>query len=481
MSVNKNKLYWMHSFISFALMFGFGFLPPIEPITAMGMKVLGAFLGLLYGWMFIELGWPSLFGVLALSMSGCMTMDQILVAGIGSSTFSLVLFMLIFAALVDSVGGCQYIATYCITRKWTAGRPWLFITLFLFAAYAMGAAINSVPVILVFWAILYSVCKQCGYKPFDSFSTFMAVGVFYSSVMGLALFPFKTMPLIVLGTFEKLGGPAIDYLSFVLFTLPLTILGLIVYILMGKFVFRIDVTALKKLKLEEIDQNVLQLNTQKKMVLWALVLLIVLMLVPSLLPKELAITQILAKWGAVGIPMLFIGFFALVKINGQPILPLQKVAASGVKWDVLLLVMAVFPFSSALQNADCGITAFVLEQLAPILSGQSVMLFLVAVMVISLFLTNLLNNALAGSILLPVVWPFLDTMGIDPVMMVMLVIIVLNLAMLTPAASPMAAVCFSNSDWVRIKDIYRICIPNCIITFILFVILGIPLANIIFL
>ena len=38
---------------------------------------------------------------------------------------------------------------------------------------------------------------------------------------------------------------------------------------------------------EEIDQNVLQLNTQKKMVLWALVLLIVLMLVPSLLPKEL--------------------------------------------------------------------------------------------------------------------------------------------------------------------------------------------------
>ena len=44
--------------------------------------------------MFIELGWPSLFGVLALSMSGCMTMDQILVAGIGSSTFSLVLFML---------------------------------------------------------------------------------------------------------------------------------------------------------------------------------------------------------------------------------------------------------------------------------------------------------------------------------------------------------------------------------------------------
>lgn len=288
MPTKKNTWYWINSVISLLLMFGFGFLPAPDPISPMGMKVLGSFLGLLYGWMFVELGWPSLFGVLSLSLSGVMTMDQILVAGIGSSTFALVLFMLIFAALVDSVGGCKYIATWCITRKWMSGRPWIFISIFLFAAYVMGAAINSVPVILVFWAILYSICKQCGYKPFDQFSSFMVIGVFYASVLGLAIFPFKTMPLVVLGTFEKLGGPSINYLSFFLFTLPLTILCLVVYLLMGKFIFRIDTKALAQIKLEEIDKSDLKLDRTKKLVLGALVLLIVLMLIPSVLQKILS-------------------------------------------------------------------------------------------------------------------------------------------------------------------------------------------------
>lgn len=479
-TARKNTWYWINSAISLLLMFGFGFLPAPDPITPMGMKVLGSFLGLLYGWMFVELGWPSLFGVLSLSLSGVMTMDQILVAGIGNSTFALVLFMLIFAALVDSVGGCKYIATYCITRKWMSGRPWVFISIFLFAAYVMGAAINSVPVILVFWAILYSICKQCGYKPFDQFSSFMVIGVFYASVLGLAVFPFKTMPLVVLGTFQKLGGPAIDYLSFFLFTLPLTILCLIVYLLMGKFVFRIDTKALAQIRLDEIDKSDLKLDRTKKLVLGALLLLIVLMLIPSVLPKDFVLTQVLSKWTTTGIPMLFIGFFALLKFGGEPVLPLQKVAAQGVKWDVMFLVMAVLPFSSAIQSEDCGITAFMMDKFAPFLSGKSSMFFIIAVMVVALILTNFLNNALAGSIILPVVYPFLGAMGIDPVIMCMLLIIVLNLAILTPAASPMAAVCFSNSAWVKMKDIYKFCIPSCIVAFLICVVLGIPLSNIIF-
>lgn len=178
--------------------------------------------------------------------------------------------------------------------------------------------------------------------------------------------------------------------------------------------------------------------------------------------------------------MLFIGVFALLKFNGEPVLPLQKVAAQGVKWDVMFLVMAVLPFSSAIQNEECGITAFMMDRFAPFLSGKSSLFFIIAVMVVALILTNFLNNALAGSIILPVVYPFFATIGIDPVIMCMLLIIVLNLAILTPAASPMAAVCFSNSAWVKMKDIYRFCIPSCIVAFLICVVLGIPLANIIF-
>ena len=39
-------------------MFGFGGeLPPVEPLTALGMRLIGIILGLLYGWIFIDIVW----------------------------------------------------------------------------------------------------------------------------------------------------------------------------------------------------------------------------------------------------------------------------------------------------------------------------------------------------------------------------------------------------------------------------------------
>ena len=40
-------------------MFGFGLLDPVEPLTPLGMRLVGVFLGVLYGWVFIVTVWPA--------------------------------------------------------------------------------------------------------------------------------------------------------------------------------------------------------------------------------------------------------------------------------------------------------------------------------------------------------------------------------------------------------------------------------------
>lgn len=44
-------------------MFGFGLLEPVEPLTPLGMRLVGVFLVVLYGWVFIERSsgpaWPA--------------------------------------------------------------------------------------------------------------------------------------------------------------------------------------------------------------------------------------------------------------------------------------------------------------------------------------------------------------------------------------------------------------------------------------
>ena len=56
----KKDLYYVHVAIGLAIMAVFWVLPPMEPITPLGMKCVGAFLGMVYLWSAIEALWPSL-------------------------------------------------------------------------------------------------------------------------------------------------------------------------------------------------------------------------------------------------------------------------------------------------------------------------------------------------------------------------------------------------------------------------------------
>ena len=53
--MSKTAKHWMHCAIMFALTFGIGSLPPFGgDITDVGMKVIGTFIGVLYGWCFLD-------------------------------------------------------------------------------------------------------------------------------------------------------------------------------------------------------------------------------------------------------------------------------------------------------------------------------------------------------------------------------------------------------------------------------------------
>ena len=66
----KDVMYYVHSVICLAIMFGFGRLAPFEPLTPLGMNLIGIFLGVLYGWIFIDIIWPSIAGLLAMTLIG---------------------------------------------------------------------------------------------------------------------------------------------------------------------------------------------------------------------------------------------------------------------------------------------------------------------------------------------------------------------------------------------------------------------------
>ena len=74
-TMKNNKMTYIHIAIMFAIMFIVWNLPPFGMITELGMKVLGVFLGIVYGWIFIDLFWVSFMGFAMLDFQNLMQLQ----------------------------------------------------------------------------------------------------------------------------------------------------------------------------------------------------------------------------------------------------------------------------------------------------------------------------------------------------------------------------------------------------------------------
>lgn len=477
----KSYSYYIHMGIVLLLMFGFGCLPPLEPVTPLGMKIIGLFLGLLYGWTTAGLIWPSLMGMLALALSGGMSFKEVLMGGFGNETTMLILFLLVFAAIVEEAGVSKAIAMWFVTRPVFFGKPWLFSFIFLFTAFILSAAVSTMAAIVICWGILYMVAKALGYKPGDAYPALMVLGIVYSCTLGLCLLPFKSVPLGLLGIYQQLSGEAIPFIKYIAFTAPVCLLSLVIFTLLGKFVFRPNVEPLKNLNASTYgDEANITLDKRQKIVIGFLVALILLLLMPSVLPKGLLLAQFLNTIGSTGIVIMVVAIMIMVRFDGQPLLSFGKMAARGIQWDVVILTAVVMPLAGILTADATGIKPFLLNVLAPVFGGRSPLVFCAVVILLAIVVTNLCNNGVTGILFITITYGFVAQMDLASAAVAILIIFCVHLAILTPAASPMAALLHGNKDWISTGDIYKYGTISVLVTGVLLLAVGIPLAGVLF-
>ena len=475
----KSNLVYLHAAIVIFFMFIFGIIcPQIGCITPLGMKILGIFIGMLYGWTTCGMIWPSLLGMVAFAGTGMMPMTEFLKVSFGNESVVFILFMFVFTAVIDEVGLINFIANWFISRKIVAGRPWVFSFILLLGCF-VASQINMFVAILVFWGIIYIVADKFGFERYDGWTTFMVMGVVVASAIGGCVLPYKLVPLAMLGVYRTVTGGDINFFQYVCFALPITLLIMVIFVLVGRLIIRPDVKGLKNLSVDFVKKEDLILNTKQKTALAYLIVFIVLMLAPGALPKTWAIRQFLDQIGIVGVVMLMIVLMFWTYFDGKPLMDFKKMAAQGVGWDIFIIFAMVIPFASIFTNDATGIKQYMLAVLKPLLAGHSPMIFIFLVMLLAVILTNFANNMVVGAALIPVIYAIGSAMGVNVMAAVAVLIIVINLAFVTPAASPGAAMVFAN-EWVRAKDIYKMALPFVIVAFLVVSVVGIFWANIIY-
>jgi len=453
----KSKLFYIHYFIGLFLMFPFGrIVPPIEPLTEVGMQVMGVFVGAIWLWCFVGFLWPSFIALIAFGLTDFAAFGAVVTSAFGNHVPALLLFSMVLFGSPQHVGVTDYITRWFLTRKISNNRPVVFSFVFIFATYVLAVAVNVTPALILMWTVLYAVLKELGYKPGDKYSTVMVIGTFLGAISGQASLPFTGGTLAIVGVFRDVSGIAMPIPEYMLLGFIFSNIVFVVYCLFIKFIFRPDMSNIENINIEIFDRNPLPpMNMLQKTNFFGMLGFVALVLLPSFLPNEFIVTRILLDLGPVGSAILLIGVMCMVRVEGQPILDFKAVAAKSINWEIYIMVVTAIAISAALTNPATGVLDGMVALFYPILGGHSPIMFFVVMLLVGIFATSFAMNLIIGVTLMPILVAFGSIAGANLPAVAATTILLLHYAIILPSASAFAAMLWSNKDWVKPIEVFK--------------------------
>ncbi len=133
----KKNLYVVHLIIMAIIMVGFRLVPPPGTVTTYGMAVLGVFLGLVYGWTFIDLLIPSVAGAIILATTGYGSVQDVLVAMFSNSTVIMMIFGVFAFMAIQQSGAGDWAVAKLLGSKLAKKSPVMILEIF-FLIFILG-------------------------------------------------------------------------------------------------------------------------------------------------------------------------------------------------------------------------------------------------------------------------------------------------------------------------------------------------------
>lgn len=455
-STSKMCLQLIGYFIIIAI---FCTVPSVGAITPEGMRLVGLFIAFIYGFAITADAWPALLTIILFPVTGLVDFTGVLGLSFGNDTVFFILLSLVLVAYMEKSGTAKYIATWLLKRKLLIGHPWRLLAMILFVCWLISCFVNAIAGMMLTWVFLYSMFDQFGYKPFDKFPTVILLGTCAVGGLGLSALPWGNNSIVILDAFTTQTGIDVNYFTYMGFTIPFGIITIAVYLLVCKFIFRIDVKPLKEFDPSTLSMESQTLNAEKLIAMLSMVALVLLILVPSCFPADSAIVALSNKFGLSGKLLLIFTIAHIIRIDGKPACNFPKLAKEGIGWKFMMIVSNIMVFSSLIGDEKAGISVFLRESIGPFFENQAAGSIIIIVTIITIVFTNFMINKIVAVLMISMTMPVIISLGLDPIQFLCLYSVACTIAFMLPSASQSATVLFSNTEWIRTADVFKYGLP----------------------
>lgn len=428
-------------------------LPAPEPITKAGMGVVGMFLGTLYLWIRVDIGWPSLFILGLICLTGVTTPGKLLTNTWGNSMVPFLICAFLLNMVMADTGLTRRFALFFITRKRNRGRPWRLLTMFFIAVMLMGLVSTSSAITVMFMAIAEEIFHMTGYKKGDRLVEAMMIGIFWVAQGAMAFTPIShvLIPMI----FEYIAADFGITITYTRYSLAFILAGIgffVGWMLILRFIIKPDVEQLRHLDIDALKASLKPWSKQEKTILIVYLAVIIMWCFPdviALIPGMEGIAAWMTSLGSAAPAMVAVGVLAFIHYDGKPMLDTRE-CCKRLPWGNVFMMATVMGMGFVFGLDTVGVTAWLMNVVSPVMSGLSPNMFVFAVIVFITVMTDFVSNTLSASMYAVIIPIALTVPGLNPIVVALLIAAACNSSFTFPSGCPAASLA-SGGGWTRVS------------------------------
>ena len=480
-TTKKSSKKLVQAIVIIALMLGFRLIPPIGPLTPVGMEVLGIFFGCIVGWACGEQIWPSFLAVIMLGMVDGTTVGGSFTAALGNTTVHMVLLCMLLCYEFQASGMIDYLTRFILSRKFAQKSPWMLLAAFWIAgAVSCGLTNGTVVIVIILWNMFYNLVDTLKLEKDSPYVAIGIIGIAITCYLGGNIMPYSSFTQICFGVAAAANPDVtVNYTSYIALQAILTFALIPLLIAFCKYVLRVKIDYAVPDDL--FGGGELKMDRKVKYTFIYIAILVVLLVVPFYLPKTLKIVQLINQLGLVGTFALILVCMALTPDGeGGKLVNLSEAFSKGVPYGLICIVATALTMAGQLTSEATGIPTMLTTMLAPITNIGSPYLILVIFVILGTILTNIINNIVCATIMIPVGMALVATTGINPAVMIALFCMVLQQGIVVPSGSVFGALLHGIDGYITSKSVYKYGVALEIVIALFVGFIGTALANLLF-
>lgn len=475
--VSNKKSFYIDMAIILIIMLGVGFLPPIGPLTQVGMQTLGIFISLIYAWSRGQMIWTSLVGLIVYGFVGENTVAGVFTTAFGNGTLLQVVWITVFAAAVERCGLLQYVAEWVLTKKFVTKSPMMMALGFYIASVLAGMFVGNPAASIFLWVIFYDVVGKVGIQRKSPYVTAVMVGIVVLTYTGNLALPYNAFLQIGMGIMTaadasfamNLGAYSLTAIAINIVLVPVLLIVTKLLCKNVKFDIPEDIISRKNSKLTK----------EQKIVFFTLICVVLLLIVPNFLPAS-AVKAFLLNFSTVGFMCLGAVVLMVITVNGKSINDIGESMKTALPWSTYFMLAAALAISSGITAEGTGVIELLNNIFSPVFAGKSMFAFMAILLLVGCILTNIMNNIVTYTLLIPLSLPFAASCGVPEQLIVALLAIILCQGVVLPSGSVMGALLHANQEWLTTSMIYKYTIVFELGLVIVCILIGVPVGSMLF-